>query len=71
MHERQTEKAEIRQQHRMQTTAEMTRKIKEKGRMDANNIRWVGELLAADCKETRGSTQNGKNTMQRRYKWLY
>ena len=34
--------------------ADMTRKIQAKGRMDAKNSWWVGELVA-DCKE-HGST---------------
>ena len=30
---------------------DMTKKIKSKGTMDANNSCWVSEQLAADCKK--------------------
>ena len=37
----------------------MTRKIRAKGRMDANNSWRVSQLLAADCKQRNGSTKIG------------
>ena len=43
----------MRQQQRMRVMTAMTRKIKSKGRVDANNSSWVSELLAADCKKRR------------------
>ena len=49
MQEGQTEKGEMRQQQRLKVMEEMTKKIRSKGRMDANNSWWVSELLAADC----------------------
>ena len=51
MHEGQTEKEEMRQQQRMRVMKDMTKKIRAKGRMDANHSYhswWVSELLAAD-----------------------
>ena len=47
----QTEMEETRQQQRMKVITDMTRKIKSKGRMNANNSWWVSELLAPDCKK--------------------
>ena len=38
----------MRQQRRLKVMTDMTKKIKAKGRMDANNGWWVSELLAAD-----------------------
>ena len=35
------------------------REIKARGTVDANNSWWVSDLLAADCKKKRGSTQLG------------
>ena len=42
------------------TKDDMTRKIHAKRRMDANNSWRVSELQAADCKEGRGGTQDGR-----------
>ena len=53
----QTEKEEMRQQQRRKVMTDMTRKIKSKGRMHANNSWWVGELLEV---KKRGSTQDGR-----------
>ena len=38
------------------------RKIRAKGRMDANNSGWVGDLLAADCE---------RDTLQKWKNWLH
>ena len=42
---------EMKQQQKMKTMTNMIRKIKAKGRVDANRSWWVSELLAADCKK--------------------
>ena len=52
MLESHTEKDEMRQQPRMKVMADMTRKIKAKGRMNANNSWWDSELLAVDCQKS-------------------
>ena len=44
-----TEEEGLKQQQRMNSMTDTTRKIKAKGRMDANNSWWVTDLLAADC----------------------
>ena len=46
-----TEQEEVKQQKRMKVLKDMTRKIKEKERMNANSNWWVSELLAADCEK--------------------
>ena len=51
-----TEEEGVKQQQRMKI---MTRKMKSKGGVDANNSWWVSELRAAGCK-TRGFIQNGR-----------
>ena len=43
-----TEKEEMREQQRMKVMKDMTRKIRSKGSMDANDSWWFGGLLAAD-----------------------
>ena len=49
----------MKQQQKLVIMKDLTRKIRSKGRMDAEN-RWrVSELLAADC-EKRGFTQDGR-----------
>ena len=58
MHARETEEEELKQQQRLKTMTDTIRKIKAKGRVDANNSWWVSEVLAADCTKC-GSTQNG------------
>ena len=42
-------KKEMRRQQRMKVMKDMTKKIRSKGRMDAENRWWVAELFAADC----------------------
>ena len=39
---------------------DMTRKIRSKGRMDAENRWWVADLLAAQTARRRGSTRKKK-----------
>ena len=46
-----TEGEEMKQQQRMQIIQDLTRKIRSKGRMDAESRWWVTELLAADCEK--------------------
>ena len=48
----------------------MTKKIKSKGRVDANHSSWVSELLAADCKKAWLHPQ-WEDTMLKRYNWQY
>ena len=40
-----------REQQRMKTLKDLTKKIRSKGRMDAESRWWVSELLAADCEK--------------------
>ena len=42
-----TEEEEMKQQQRMKVMKDMGRKIRAKGRKDANNSWWVSEFLAA------------------------
>ena len=44
-----TEEEEMKQQQRMKTMSDRTRKIKEKDRNGREHSWWVSELLAADC----------------------
>ena len=46
-----TEEEEIKQQQSVSIMADMARKIKRKGRMDAKRSWWVSELLVVDCKK--------------------
>ena len=48
----------------------MTKKIKSKGRVDANHSSWVSELLAADCKKATLHPQ-WEDTMLIWYNWQY
>ena len=43
---------------------DMTRKIRSKGRMDAENRWWVADLLAAQTARRRGSTRKKKKKKQ-------
>ena len=60
---------EMRQQQRMKVRTEITKNIKSKVRLDANNSWWVSELLAADCK-TAWLHPEWEGTMLRWYGWL-
>ena len=44
-----TEEEEMKQQQRMVIMNDLMRKIRSKGRMDAESRWWASELLAADC----------------------
>ena len=54
-----TEEEEMKQQQRMVIMKDLIRKIRSKGRMDAQNRWLVSEFLATDC-EKHGFTQDGK-----------
>ena len=64
-----TEVAEMKQQRRMKIMRDLTRKIRSKGRMDAESRWWVTELLAADC-EKAWIHAGWEDTVQKWYKWL-
>ena len=49
MHEVSTEEEEMKRQQRMEDMKDVTKKIRSKGRMDAESLWLVVELLAADC----------------------
>ena len=55
-----TEEEEMRRQQRMKVMKNMAKKIRSKGRMDAENRWWVAELLAAGCEKACGSIQKKK-----------
>ena len=50
--------------------ADVTRKVKAKGGIDANSCWWVSELLAADCKKA-WLHPGWEDTRLRWYNWLY
>ena len=52
MPEDSTEEEDMRRQERMKVMKDMMKKIRSKGRMDAENRWWVAELLAADREKT-------------------
>ena len=43
----------------------MTKRIRSKGRMDAENGWWVAELLAADCEKASLHPEEEEETMQK------
>ena len=49
--EESAEEGEMKQQRRMKERKDLTKKIRSKGRMDAESRWWVTELLAADCEK--------------------
>ena len=51
MHEDCKQEEEMRRQKKTKVMRDMTRKIRSKGRMDAENRWWVADLLAADCEK--------------------
>ena len=53
----------------MKIMKDMTRKIRSKGRMEAENRWWVAELLAADC-EKAWLQPEGEETLQKWFSWL-
>ena len=64
-----TEVEEMKQQQRMNILKDLTRKIRSKGRMDAESRWWVTGLLAADCEKAWIHTGE-EDTMQKWYDWL-
>ena len=54
----------IKQQQRMNIMTDTVRKIKAKGRMDANNSWCTSDLLCVDCKKT-------LKTVQQWHNWLH
>ena len=65
MHEDSTQEEEMRRQKkRTKVMKDMTRKIRSKGRMDAENGWWVVDLLAAQTARRRGSTRKKKKKKQ-------
>ena len=53
----------------MKVMKDMTKKIRSRGRMDAESRWWVAELLAADC-EKGWLHPEEEETMQKWYIWL-
>ena len=53
----------------MKIMKDMTRKIRSKGRMEAENRWWVAELLAADCEKAWLQPEE-EETMQKWFSWL-
>ena len=60
---------ERRRRERMKTVKNLTKKIRSKGRMEAESRWWVCELLAADC-EKACKHPGWEETMQNWYEWL-
>ena len=59
---------EMKRQQRMKFMKDVTKKIRSRGRMDAENRWWVAELLAADC--AKAWLYPEEETMQKWYVWL-
>ena len=60
------EEEEMKQQQRMTIVKDLIKKIRSKGRMDAQNRSWVAELPARDCEKA--WTHTGcEDTMQKWY----
>ena len=51
MHEESTEEEEMRRQEGLKAMNDMLKKMRSKGRMDAENRWWVAEMQAADCEK--------------------
>ena len=51
MHEDSAEEEKVKRQQRMDILKDMTKKIRPKGRLDADSRWLVTELLAADCEK--------------------
>ena len=64
-----TEGEEMKQQQRMMIMKDVTKRIRSKGRMDAENRWWVTELLAADY-EKAWIHPGWEDTMQKWNEWL-
>ena len=59
----------MKQQQRMAIMKDLIKKIRPKGRMDAENRWWVSELLAADC-ERAWIHPGWKDTIHKWCEWL-
>ena len=59
----------MKQQQRMKIRKDLTKKIRSKGRMDAENRLWVTDLLAADCEEV-WIHPGWEDTKQKWCEWL-
>ena len=59
----------MKQQQRMAITKDLIKKIRSKGRMDAQNRWWVAELLSKDCEKAWTHT-GWDDTIQKWYEWL-
>ena len=66
MHEDSTEEEEMRRQPRMKIIKDTMRKIRPKGRMDAESRWWVAEL--ADCEKAWLHPEG--EVLQKLYAWL-
>ena len=51
MHEDSTEEKEMKRQQKMKVMKDMLKKIRSKGRMDAENRWCAAELLAVECEK--------------------
>ena len=60
-----TEEEDVKQQQRMKTMTDMM-----KGRMDANHIWWIGDLLPADCNKAWIHPER-EDAVQQWYSWLH
>ena len=69
MHEDSTEGEEVKRQQRMKIMRDMTKKIRSKERIDANNRWWVAEVLAVDCDKA-WLHAGWEDTMKKWYDWL-
>ena len=68
MHEGTTEEEEMKRHQRVKVMKIMTKKIRTKGRMDADSSWWVGELLVADCEKAR-LRAGWEHTMPKWFDW--
>ena len=59
----------MRQQQRMKVMKDLTKKIRAKGRMDANHSWWDSELLAGDCEKAWPPSRMGRYHAKRWYDW--
>ena len=69
VHRGSTEEEEMKRQQRMKIMKDMTKKIRSKGRLEANSSWCVSELLAAEC-EKAWLHEGLEDTMQKWYDWL-
>ena len=60
----------MKRQQRMNIMKDMTKKMRSKGRMDAESRWWVAELLAADCEKAWWLQPGEEETMNKWHVWL-